>query len=76
MLFFSKVVCYFIALKKRAFVIFCSMRPLVASREKTSSEMMPSNVILIIFKYKILIEFFSHFDSPTKNVLKSFRKQI
>ncbi len=52
------------------------MRPLVASGEKTKAFppllklcLLNSNIIriLIIFKYKIRIEFFSHFDSPSQD---------
>ncbi len=43
---FSKIVMLFYALKNRALVIFCSMRPLVASGEKPTgffslTEIMP-----------------------------------
>ncbi len=61
---------YFIALKKRVLVIFCSMRPLVASGEKTKAPPQLKYCLLKTKKYKTRISFSSHFDSPSvKTVL-------
>ncbi len=48
---FSKVVVLFYALKNRALVIFCSMRPLVASGEKTKAFFPLTEMMLFKFEY-------------------------
>ncbi len=48
---FSKVVVLFYALKNRALVIFCSMRPLVASGEKPKAFFPLTEIMPFKFEY-------------------------
>ncbi len=49
--YFSKVVVLFYALKDSALVIFCSMRPLVDSGEKTKAFFPLTEIMHFKFKY-------------------------
>ncbi len=67
--FFPQIIMLFYCFNKRALVIFCSMCPHERSQKLFSPLLklclLNLNIILmlIIFKCKIRIKFFSHFDS-------------
>ncbi len=50
---YSKVVVLFYALKNRALVIFCSMRPLVASGEKPKTFFPLTEIMPFKFEYNL-----------------------